>query len=69
MEKAGGHKGYQLKQRPRKYPMTKQQSRFIKALSFCGIVKGISKAELMDKMRNCIPGYFREHHDDKDLHS
>ena len=68
MEKAGRRRGYQLKQRPRQYPITPQQQIFIKALNFCGIKKGISKAELMDKMRNCLPEYFRRYHDDKDLH-
>lgn len=63
------HRGYQLKQRPKQYPMTRQQRVFIRALSFCGIKKGISKADLMDKMRNCIPEYFRSKRDgDKDLH-
>jgi len=69
MEKSGGHRGYQLKQRPRQYPMTKQQQLFSDALKFCGIKKGISKIELMEKMKNCIPEYFRKHHDNKDLHS
>jgi len=69
MKKAGGRKGYQRKQRPRQYPMTRQQGKFVKALKFCGIVKGISKADLMDKMRNCLPEYFRsKRDDDKDLH-
>jgi len=70
MEKAGRRRGYQLKQRPRQYSATPQQERFVKALRFCGIKKGITKAELMDKMRNCLPEYFRSRRDDdKDLHS
>jgi len=53
------HRGYIIKRRPRKYLITPQQRRFIEALEFCGIKRGISKAELMVKMKNCIPQYFK----------
>jgi hypothetical protein len=33
---------------------------FIEANLFCGISKGISKAEMMVKMKECIPRFFRE---------
>lgn len=70
MEKTGSHRGYQLKQRPKKYSGLPQQQKLIDASKFCGIKKGISKRELMDKMVNCIPRYFKERKDgDKDLHS
>lgn len=57
---SGGHKGYSLHTRPRKYRRTKQQQTFADALEFCGIKKGISKRELMEKMRDCIPEYYRQ---------
>jgi hypothetical protein len=70
MESAGSHRRYQLKRRPRKYPRLPQQQKFIKALEFCGIKKGISKREMMEKMVHCIPRFFKEHKDDdKGVHS
>lgn len=70
MEQAAGHRGYQLKKRPKKYSRLPQQKEFLAALKFCSIKKGISKRELQDKMVNCIPRYFKEHkNDNKDLHS
>lgn len=61
MEQTTGYKGLQVKKRPRKYLMLHQQRRLIDASKACGIKKGISKIELMDKMKNCIPRYFKEH--------
>jgi len=61
MEHAGGHKGYQLKRRPKKYPRTPQQQKFLDALGFCGIRKGITKSELQENMVNCIPRYYKEY--------
>lgn len=50
---------YQFKHRPHVYPTEKQQEQFLKALEFCGIKKGIKKSELQDKMKNCLPGFFK----------
>lgn len=61
VEQTEAHRGYQLKRRPRKYPRTPQQQKFLDALEFCGIKKGILKEELQEKMVNCIPQYYREH--------
>ena len=66
--RSGGNKGFTLRQLPKEYPMTKQQQKLRDALEFCGIKKGISKMELMEKMKNCLPEYFRRG-DDQDLHS
>jgi len=52
-----------LKNRPSRYLITPQQQKFIAAREFCGIKKGITKAELMDKMKNCIPQYYKENDD------
>lgn len=69
MEQSGGNKGYQLKRRPRRYPRLPQQQKFLDALEFCGISKGMSKADLQRKMVNCIPEFYKEHKDDdKGLH-
>lgn len=40
--------------------MTEPQTHFVAALAFCGIKKGITKAELQEKMINCIPQYFQD---------
>lgn len=53
-------RGYTLKRRPRKYQPTGQQNTIKAACAFCEIKKGMTKIELMDKMANCIPQYFRE---------
>ena len=64
----------QLKKRPKGYPRLPQQQKFLDALEFCGVKKGITKEELMDKMVNCIPRYFKEKKlkehkdDDKGIH-
>ncbi len=70
MELAGGNNRYQLKKRPGKYSRLPQQQKFLDALAFCGIKKGISKKQLQEKMSTCMPQYFKEHKNDgKDLHS
>jgi len=33
---------------------------FKEANAYCGIEKGISKAEMMEKMKGCIPQFFKE---------
>jgi hypothetical protein len=60
MVPAGRHNRMALKQRPRSYPITPQQQKFANALDFCGIKKGISKADLQIKMKECLPKYFEE---------
>ncbi len=66
--KSGGHKGYSLARRPKSYTSTPQQGKFRAALEACGIKKGISKKDLQMRMRDCLPKYFEEHKDGKDLH-
>jgi hypothetical protein len=57
---SGGKPGFVLSSRPRRYKTTPQQTRVSEAAEACGIKKGITRAELVDKMRNCIPKFFRE---------
>lgn len=40
--------------------MTPHRRLFREANEYCGIRKGISKAEMMDKMKNCIPEFFKD---------
>lgn len=57
---SGGKPGFVLGLRPRRYKTTPQQMRVSEAAEHCGIRKGITRAELVDKMRNCIPEFFRK---------
>lgn len=57
---AGGKPGFVLSLRPRRYKTTKQQKRIAEAAEHCNIRKGITRAELVDAMRNCLPRYFEE---------
>jgi len=44
-----------VRERPRRYPQTPQQQMFRQVLDECGITKGITRDQLIDKMINCIP--------------
>lgn len=39
---------------PGEYPMTAQQVKMKRVNEQCGIVKGIKKADLMTKMKECV---------------
>jgi len=54
------HKVFVVKERPRPYPQNSQQSMFRQVLVECGIEKGISRDELVDKMINCIPAAWKK---------
>ena len=54
--------------------MNPQQRMFLDALEHCGIKKGITKEELMNKMKNCIPKYYKDYKEElesgnKNIHS
>ncbi len=57
---SGGKPGFVLSLRPRRYKATPQQSTMIEAAKACGIEKGITRKELIDKMVHCIPEYYRK---------
>ena len=57
---AGGKPGFVLSIRPRRYKTTPQQQRLREAAEHCGIQKGISRKDLVDKMTHCIPEYYRK---------
>jgi len=54
----GGKGGLVVSSRPRNYKELPQQKRLREANEACGIRKGISRTELLDKMKNCIPAYY-----------
>lgn len=57
---SGGKGGFVLSSRPKNYKILPQQQRLREAAEACGIKKGITRAELLDKMHNCIPEYFKK---------
>ena len=52
------HPGYVIASYPRDYPMTSQQRKVRDAAKTCGIKKGMSRGDLVNKMRTCIPDQF-----------
>jgi hypothetical protein len=50
----GGNRGYYIASLPRSYPMTSQQRKVANVASECGIRPGISKSDLMNKMKDCV---------------
>lgn len=61
MNKTKEHKLFIVRQRPASHPQTKQQQLVRQAANECGIKKGITRDELIDKMINCIPEFFRKY--------
>lgn len=59
-ETSGGKAGAVVKKRPGQYPRTPQQKLFSKVAAICGITKGISKKELMDAMKTCVPRVYEK---------
>lgn len=55
----GGNKGIILVNYPRPYPLTSQQRKVSEVAAKCGIKSGISKSELMTKMKDCVKKEFR----------
>jgi hypothetical protein len=57
---AGGKPGFVLGSRPRRYPTTASQKRIGEAARFCGIRKGMTRLELIEAMKTCVPAYFEK---------
>jgi len=54
---------FQGKNAPKAYPATEQQLKMRRVAQECGIVKGINKAELMQKMKDCVGPKMRKQED------
>ncbi|MDD4985230.1 MAG: hypothetical protein PHQ43_05490 [Dehalococcoidales bacterium] len=54
---------FQGKNAPKPYPATEQQLKMRRVAQECGIVKGINKAELMRKMKDCVGPKMRKQED------
>jgi len=50
----GGHSGVVFAKKPKKYPLTSQQKKVQSVAKECGIHPGISRSELIQKMRECV---------------
>jgi len=50
----GGNAGFYIAARPKPYPSTPQQRKVREVADKCGIKAGISKSDLMIKMRDCV---------------
>lgn len=57
---SGGRPGFVIGLRPRRYENTRQQRTIKEAAKFCGIEKGITRRELVEKMTKCIPQWFKD---------
>lgn len=57
---AAGKKGIVISTRPRSYNILPQQQKLKDAAAACGIKKGITRQELLDKMVHCVPEYFKK---------
>jgi hypothetical protein len=51
---------FYVRKRPAKYPLTQHQQDLIQASIECGIAKGITRSELVDKMVHCVPDKYKE---------
>jgi hypothetical protein len=52
------HEGFVMAKYPKAYPITAPQRKVRDAARTCGIKKGMSRNDLVNKMRSCIPGQF-----------
>ena len=51
---------FYVRKRPAAHPLSEHQLDLVQASHECGIAKGISRKDLVDKMRNCVPGKYQE---------
>jgi len=49
-----------VKKLPKSYPLLPQQQLLKEASTACGIKKGMTRAELIASMTNCIPEFYRK---------
>jgi hypothetical protein len=50
----GGNRGFVLAMPPAPYPLTPQQRKVQRVAEECGIKSGMSKGDLMIKMKDCV---------------
>lgn len=65
---SGGKKGFVLSSRPKHYHELPQQRKLREAAEACEIKKGMTRAELLDKMTHCIPEYFAKEREEDGGH-
>jgi len=52
--------GFIARRPPSSYPINSQQVLIKEASDYCGLRKGMSRAELLTAMRTCMPEFFRK---------
>jgi len=60
VEKTAQKKLFYVRKRPAPHPLSEHQKDLIEASQECGIQKGITRGELVDKMVHCVPEKYRE---------
>jgi hypothetical protein len=60
IEMSGGHGGFVLGQRPKRYKTLPQQERMREACEACDIRKGMKRVELVKAMKECLPEYYKK---------
>ena len=59
-ERTKNHDTFITRKLPQSYPLTDQQLKFKQITEECGIVKGVSRADLINAMKNCVPEKWRQ---------
>jgi len=59
-ERTQNHETFITRKLPKSYPLTDQQLKFKQITEECGIVKGVSRADLINAMKNCVPEKWRQ---------
>lgn len=49
-----------VRSKPKSYPMTEHQRAIGEICRKCGIVKGVTRQEMMERMKNCVPEEWRK---------
>lgn len=52
-------RGLSVHLRPKSYPITTAQKNLQRCNETCGIKKGMTRAELVKAMKECVPEYYR----------
>jgi len=59
-EKTAEKKIYYVRKRPAAHPLSQHQLDLVQASKECGIAKGMSRKDLVEKMRTCVPDKYKE---------
>jgi hypothetical protein len=60
VEKTAEKKIFYVRKRPAPHPLSQHQLDLVQASKECGIEKGMSRKDLVEKMRTCVPDKYKE---------